>query len=197
MVFSTRFSSVPDPRVWSLRLLFAVLLLCVLPLTAAADGITVRTANVEPVEDGYLLDADFDLELTPTLQDAVSHGVTLDFELDFQLWRPRAWWFDETITSFKEHRRLNFVPVTRMYRLNIGSAYETFPSLHDALHALTHVHAMPAGERVPLHKGQSYEASISLRLDGSQLPKPLQIETLSSREWQLSSPIHRFSVTPG
>jgi len=84
-----------------------------------------------------------------------------------------------------------------MYRLNLGSSYETFPSLADALHALSHVHAMPASDRVALHRGQRYEASITLRLDTSQLPKPLQIETLSSREWQLSSPVHRFSVTPG
>jgi hypothetical protein len=84
-----------------------------------------------------------------------------------------------------------------MYRLNHGSSYETFPNLRDALQALTHVHAMPATEPVSLRKGQRYEASITLRLDTSQLPKPLQIETLSSREWQLAAPVHRFSVTPG
>ena len=177
--------------------LCAVLALAGLPAPAHADGITVRGVELEPLEDGYLLDADFDLELTPTLSDAVSHGVTLDFVLEFELWRPRAWWFDETVTSFREHRRLSFVPVTRMYRLNQGSSYETFPSLADALRALSHVHAMPSSDHAPLHHGQRYEASITLRLDTSQLPKPLQIETLSSHEWQLSSPVHRFSVTPG
>lgn len=176
----------------------AVLLALLLnPATARADGITVRNVELEAVEDGYLLDANFDLELTPTLQDAVSHGVTLDFVMDFELWRPRAWWFDETLTSLHEHRRLSYVPITRMYRLNIGNAYETFPDLHEALRALTHVHVMPSGERIPLRKGMHYEASVGLHLDTSQLPKPLQIETLSSREWQLSSPIHRFAVTPG
>lgn len=176
---------------------FGTAALLLLSLPAQADGISVRTVDLEPLEDGYLLDADFDLELTPTLEDAVSHGVTLDFVLEFELWRPRAWWFDETVTAFREHRRLSFVPVTRMYRLNLGSSYETFPSLVDALRALSHVHAMPASERVTWHHGERYEASISLRLDTSQLPKPLQIETLSSREWQLASPVHRFAVTPG
>lgn len=181
----------------SLFALSCAVWLALAPLAVQADGITVRAVELEPLDDGYLLDADFDLELTPTLVDAVSHGVTLDFVLEFELWRPRAWWFDETVTSFREHRRLSYVPVTRMYRLNLGSSYETFPSLTDALHTLSHVHAMPASERVPLHRGQRYEASITLRLDTSQLPKPLQIETLSSHEWQLSSPVHRFTVTPG
>ena len=185
---------------WPTQLVPAALVLSLLALPVApacADGISVRTVELEAVEDGYLLDANFDLELTPTLQDAVSHGVTLDFVMDFELWRPRAWWFDESLTSLHEHRRLSYVPITRMYRLNIGNTYETFPDLHDALRALTHVHVMPSGERIALHKGMHYEGSVSLRLDTTQLPKPLQIETLSSREWQLASPIHRFAVTPG
>lgn len=162
---------------------------------ALADGINLRGAEVEAVDEGYLLDASFDLELTPTLQDAVSHGVTLDFVLEFDLWRPRTWWFDETVGSLREHRRLSYVPVTRMYRLNVGNSWETFPDLREALRALTHVRVMP-NDRAALHRGQHYEASISLRLDTSQLPKPLQIETLSSRDWQLSSPLQRFAVNP-
>ena len=187
----------PRRRLTALGGLLILTLFLGMPPAACAEGITVRDVRVEPLDDGYLLDADFDLELTPTLADAVSHGVTLDFVLEFDLWRPRAWWFDETVTTFREHRRLSYVPVTRMYRLNQGSYYETFPSLNDALHALTHVHAMPSTDRSALRRGQHYEASITLRLDTSQLPKPLQIETLSSRDWQLASPVHRFTVTPG
>jgi hypothetical protein len=163
---------------------------------AKADGINVRSVDVEAVEEGYLLNADFDLELTPKLLDAVSHGVSLDFVLAFDLWRSRAWWFDETLIHFQEHRRLSFVPVTRMYRLNIGTSYETFTNLKDALKALAHVHAVPAAEKQALMKGQRYEASLSLGLDTSLLPKPLQIESLSTGDWQLSSPVHRFTVNP-
>lgn len=179
---------------------FLLCLGCFLALSLAhnafSEGINVRSVELEAVDDGYLLNADFDLELTSKLQDAVSHGVSLDFVLDFDLWRPRAWWFDEIIIHFQEHRRLSFVPVTRMYRLNIGSSYETYPSLKEALMALSHVHAVPAAEKKALQKGQHYEASLSLRLDTTLLPKPLQIESLSSGEWQLASPVHRFSVNP-
>jgi Domain of unknown function (DUF4390) len=177
-------------------LVSSVLLLIGLAQNAYADGISIRSVDLEIVDEGYLLNADFDIELTPKLQDAVSHGVPLDFVLTFDLWRPRSWWFDETIIHFQEHRKISFVAVTRMYRLNIGSAYETFPNLKEALKALAHVHAVPAAEKQGLMKGQRYEASISLGLDPSLLPKPLQIEGLSTGEWQLSSPIHRFTVNP-
>jgi Domain of unknown function (DUF4390) len=191
-----RLSSIIKPKIKFIGFFPICLLILGLAQGALAEGISVRSVDLESVEEGYLLNADFDVELTPKLQDAVSHGVPLNFVLTFDLWRPRAWWFDETIIHFQEYRRLSFVPVTRMYRLNMGSTYETFPNLKDALKALSHVHAVPAAEKQALLKGQRYEASISLGLDSSLLPKPLQIEGLSTGEWQLSSPIHRFTVTP-
>jgi len=194
--WSARTSAARKAWVFFIALIASFVLFVGVVQNASADGINIRSVDVEMVDEGYLLNADFDLELTPKLQDAVSHGVALDFVLAFDLWRPRAWWFDETIIHFQEHRRLSYVPVTRMYRLNIGSAYETFPNLKEALKALAHVHAVPAAEKQALMKGQRYEASISLGLDTSLLPKPLQIEGLSTGEWQLSSPIHRFTVNP-
>ncbi len=201
MDFSTQFLSAPaNPRYRTRDIFYLLITGCVLvyclALEAKAEGINIRSVDVETVEEGYLLNADFDLELTPKLLDAVSHGVSLDFVLAFDLWRTRAWWFDETIIHFQEHRRLSFVPVTRMYRLNIGTSYETFTNLKEALKALAHVHAVPAAEKQALIKGQRYEASISLGLDTSLLPKPLQIESLSTGDWQLTSPIHRFTVNP-
>ena len=194
--WSARTSAARKAWVFFIALIASFVLFVGVVQNASADGINIRSVDVETVDEGYLLNADFDLELTPKLQDAVSHGVALDFVLAFDLWRPRAWWFDETIIHFQEHRRLSYVPVTRMYRLNIGSAYETFPNIKEALKALAHVHAVPAAEKQALMKGQRYEASISLGLDTSLLPKPLQIEGLSTGEWQLSSPIHRFTVNP-
>jgi len=194
--WSARTSAARKAWVFFIALIASFVLFVGVVQNASADGINIRSVDVEMVDEGYLLNADFDLELTPKLQDAVSHGVALDFVLAFDLWRPRAWWFDETIIHFQEHRRLSYVPVTRMYRLNIGSAYETFPNLKEALKALAHVHAVPAAEKQALMKGQRYEDSISLGLDTSLLPKPLQIEGLSTGEWQLSSPIHRFTVNP-
>jgi hypothetical protein len=201
MVFSTQcWSALPKTRSRLRITLMRMMLISFLGLMSAshsfAEGLSVRSVDLETVDEGYLLNAKFDLELTPKLQDAVSHGVPLDFVLEFDLWRPRAWWFDETITHFQEHRRLSYVPVTRMYRLNIGSAYETFPNLNDALKAMAHVHAVLATEKQTLVKGQRYEASISMGLDTSLLPKPLQLETLSNRDWQLASPVHRFTVNP-
>jgi hypothetical protein len=41
-----------------------------------------------------------------------------------------------------------------------------------------------------------YEASIRLRLDVNQLPKPFQVNALTSRDWTLQSDWYRWSYTP-
>lgn len=163
---------------------------------AMAEGISVDTSEIETSEDGIFLNAEVDIELNAKLTDAVSHGVPLDFLLEFDLWRPRAYWFDESLAHYQEHRRISYVPVTRMYRLSSGPQFETYPSLGETLKALGKIHVMPSPDRIVLTKGIKYEASLSFKLDTTQLPKPLQLETFSSKEWQLASPLHRFTVSP-
>src|SRR5262245_5358822 len=64
---------------------------------AHADTIAVKSAEVRPEEDGYVLNADFDLTLNTTLEEALQRGVPLYFILQFELYRPRWYWLDEKI----------------------------------------------------------------------------------------------------
>ena len=45
-----------------------------------------------------------------------------------------------------------------------------------------------------LDEGKVYEAAIRMRLDVSQLPKPLQINALASRDWNLASAWFRWTL---
>ena len=47
-----------------------------------------------------------------------------------------------------------------------------------------------------LSRGSVYAAAVRMRLDVSQLPKPFQLNALASRDWNLSSDWHRWSVKP-
>ena len=58
------------------------------------------------------------------------------------------------------------------------------------------VTSRPVARAGDLARGTRYEASIRLRLDVNQLPKPFQVNALTSREWQLASDWRRFPFTP-
>jgi hypothetical protein len=70
--------------------LFWVLLLS-FSLAAAARGqvIEVRQFALEPADSGYLLNADFECDLTARLEEALNNGVALFFVVEFELTRPR------------------------------------------------------------------------------------------------------------
>jgi hypothetical protein len=95
----------------------------------------------------------------------------------------------------RQDRQLSYNALTRQYRLQIGSAHEDFSALRDAVAALGSVRITPLAEGAALKKGTSYEASVQLKLDTSQLPKPFQVNALASKEWQLASGAYRWRVT--
>src|SRR5205085_6961600 len=114
-------------------LLRALLLACACASVAVHAGeIVIQEARFNTSEEGYALDADFKFELTPRLEEAVEHGVTLYFVAEFEVTRPRWYWLDEKIVIKSQTWRLNYHALTRQYRLSTGGLYQNFSSLGDA-----------------------------------------------------------------
>lgn len=163
---------------------------------AFAQGIEVRRASLQNADDGYVLEADFDIVLTHSLEEALNKGVPLYFQLEFELIRPRWYWFNDKLAGSTQDYRLAFNPLTRQYRLGVGRLHQNFATLSEALNVMSHIRRredIPAGA---LQKGNTYVGAVRLRLDTSQLPKPFQVNALGSREWQLSADWYRWTINP-
>ncbi len=163
---------------------------------ALAEGIEVRHASLVAGEEGYYLEADFEITLNPTLEDALNKGVPLYFLQEFELIRPRWYWLNEKVLSTQQQYRLAYNTLTRQYRLGIGSLYRNFDTLAEALDFLSRVRRRQVLESSILVKGNTYMAGVRMRLDVSQLPKPFQLNALASRDWNFGSEWYRWSVTP-
>ena len=66
----------------------------------------------------------------------------------------------------------------------------------EALRQIRLVRGRTLLDKRELRSGERYEVSLRLRLDTTQLPKPLQVNTLVSREWSLASDWYRVVLTP-
>ena len=163
---------------------------------ARADTIGVKSAEIRADEDAYVLNAEFDFALNPTLEEALQKGVPLYFALEFELVRLRKYWFDEKVMSFSTQYRVSYNALTRQYRVASGLLVQTFDGLDEVERFLSRVTSRQIARADELSKGTRYEAAIRLRLDGNQLPKPFQLTALASREWSLQSEWHRWSFTP-
>jgi hypothetical protein len=163
---------------------------------ARADGIEVRQAALISAEDGYVLEADFEVTLTHTLQEALNKGVPLYFTLEFELVRPRWYWLNETLTNTRQDYRLSYNALTRQYRVGLRTLYQNFASLAEALAFLSRVRVREIAEAGALNKGASYRAALRMRLDSAQLPRAFRVSAVGSREWTISSDWHRWTVSP-
>jgi len=175
---------------------FTVLLLAVAAFRAAANEVEVQAARVEAVEEGLVLNADFGFELSQRLEEIVGSGVPLYFRVDFELTRPRWYWFDEKAVSRQLQLRLSYHALSRHYRLSTGLLQQNFASLSDALNVLRRVRNWLVADRTTTFSDADYEAAVRLRLDASMLPRPFQLSALTSRELQLESDWKRFTVRP-
>jgi hypothetical protein len=159
-----------------------------------ANEIEVREARLHAVEDGLVLDTDFDFELTPRLAEVVSNGVPLYFRVDFELTRRRWYWFDESAAAKRLQLRLSYHALSRQYRLSTGLLQQSFATLDEALNVLKRVRNWLVVDRTVSFYDADYEAAVRMRLDTTLLPKPFQLSALTSRELQLDSPWKRFTV---
>lgn len=183
-------------RKTSLVLLLAALALLMPALQARAEGILVRDAALVAAEEGYYLEADFEITLNATLEEALNKGVPLYFLLEFEMIRPRWYWLDDKVVNTQQQYRLAYNALTRQYRLGIGAFFQNFNELNEALAFLSRVRRRQVLELGMLSRGSVYSAAVRMRLDVSQLPKPFQLNALASRDWNLSSDWHRWSVKP-
>jgi hypothetical protein len=161
----------------------------------SADVIQARNVSVVQGDEALVVTADFEFELTQRLEEALNHGVALYFVIEFELVRPRWYWFDEKAAAEKMTLRLVYHPLSRQYRVSRGALYQNFATLAEALRTVGTVRDWAVVEREHLKPEEGYVALLRMRLDTTQLPKPLQVSAFASREWTLNSDWTRVAFT--
>ncbi len=179
----------------SLLAVLAITLL--LPAAATAEGIAVRKAEIRMTEEGYQLAANFDIRLSFLVEQALTHGITLNFVSEFSLTRSRWYWLDEVASKTEQTTKLSYSALTRQFRIKRGNLFQNFANLEDALRVLGNQSSSPIPAGLLnmssgyiaslLSSNPNYTAYARMRLDVSQLPKPLQVNALTNDEWKLDS----------
>ena len=163
---------------------------------ALAEGIAVSSAVIEPADDGWNLEAAFDVQFSQRLEEAVNRGVPLYFVIEFELSRPRWYWFDEKPVELSRTYRISYTPLLRQYRLAIGNVSQNFTRFEEVTRVLSRLRGWHVADKGALKKDQVYQAAVRMRLDTAQLPKPFQLNAIASRDWTLASEWHRWTIIP-
>ncbi len=174
---------------------------------AIAEGIEIIKVEARLTEEGYLLSADFNISLPSPVEDALNRGVTLYFVSELSVQRSRWYWLDTDIESHEQTTKLSYNMLTRQYRISRGGLFQSFVELKDALRVLGHQTAPPIATSLLdntdggyisrwTKKGSQISAYASMRLDMTQLPKPIQVNALTNDQWNVESKRYHWDISP-
>lgn len=173
-----------------------LMLLGVHMTSASAEGIKIKSFELEKVDGDWLLNASFQIELAPGLEDAVQKGVVLYFQTDFELTRGRWYWFEEKAVLSQRQIRLSYQPLTQQFRIASEGFTFSAPTIAEALQAVGSIGGWRVIDNAQLDQSKSYMAALRMVLDLSKLPKPFQVNALNNRDWSVSSDWYRFPFSP-
>lgn len=159
-----------------------------------AENIRIKSVALDAADEGYQFNADVEITLNPILERSLGKGIVLYFVSELTLLRPRWYWLDEKVARSKQREALSYYALTRQYRLSRGSLSQNFSTLKEALQVLGRLRNHPIVANSELNQDVEYIAELRVWLDLSRLPKPFQVEALSSKEWNLSSDTLQWSV---
>lgn len=191
-----------------IKLLPATGLMCFLLMPsaqAAAENISPTRAVAVVQSDGRMsVSSRFQTDLPPALQQVLKQGVPLHFTLNYRLSAPTlaAYRFKlgQIIGSGDNvSYKLSYHPLTNRYRVSVGTFSSEYGSLDTALRgigAIANWQVLPKGA---LDDTETHEikAEIRLTLSTSQLPKPFQINSLTSKNWNLDSGWKSLNISKG
>jgi hypothetical protein len=170
--------------------------LSIFSTSASAEGIKIKSFELERIDNDWLLNAAFQIELSPGLEDAVQKGVVLYFQAEFDLTRSRWYWFDEKPAIAQRQTRLSYQPLTQQYRIASEGFTFSAKTLSEALQVVGSIGGWRVIDSGQLDANKSYTASLRMTLDLSKLPKPFQVNALNNRDWNVSSDWYRFAFLP-
>jgi hypothetical protein len=173
---------------------FGLFLLSLFTLSwAASSNLNIKSAELVPLENVYALNANFEINFSKEVEEALNKGVQLDFLIEFQIVSPSTYWFDDEIKSTSMHVTMGYHALSRQYLVNRNNHQYAFATLQEAKEELARIRNWQVVEKSLLTKGEEYYAALRIRLDQSRLPKPLQVDALGSEDWNMVSERYRWT----
>ena len=174
---------------WRAAVLLALLLLTALWLAPPARAADPELTSFELVhnEEGVFLSYAVGLELSRSVDDALSKAVPLFFVAEAEVFRNRFYWRDQRVGYAVRRWRIVFQPLTSTYRVTFdGGLSQNYASRAEAFSAISRSARWKLAEAAQIDEGSRHYLEFSYRLDTTQLPRPMQIGIGGQADWAMS-----------
>ncbi len=155
------------------------------PAPVQAQGVELLNVRATRADGGLNLEFQARVSLPRAVDEALHKGVPVYFVAEGRLFANRWYWRDERVARVSRQWRLALQPLTNTWRVSLGGLSQSFATLEEALAAVTRSGGWRLAEPGQLDPDKSYYLEFSYRLDGSQLPAPIQLGLPGSNDWVL------------
>jgi len=182
----------------SVRIVQFAILLLMMPLVVAEDGVAFRVQNASFSLDETLLElnCEIEIELPAYISIAIEQGFAVPLMFEVEILSPIKYWPDRKIVSLKQQYQLHFLPMLGSYvifDLNAGQRYY-FDSLNEAVENLHEVNNYPMLDVNNISDERSYYARLRFGIDSDELPLPLKSSSLWDNDWNLKSDWYAWDI---
>ena len=182
----------------SVRIVQFAILLLMMPLVVAEDGVAFRVQNASFSLDETLLElnSEIEIELPAYISIAIEQGFAVPLMFEVEILSPIKYWPDRKIVSLKQQYQLHFLPMLGSYvifDLNAGQRYY-FDSLNEAVEYLREVNNYPMLDVNNISDERSYYARLRFGIDSDELPLPLKSSSLWDNDWNLKSEWYAWDI---
>ena len=183
---------------FSVRIVQFAILLLMMPLVVAEDGVAFRVQNASFSLNKTLLElnSEIEIELPAYISIAVEQGFAVPLMFEVEILSPIKYWPDRKIVSLKQQYQLHFLPMLGSYvifDLNAGQRYY-FDSLNEAVENLHEVNNYPMLDVNNISDERSYYARLRFGIDSDELPLPLKSSSLWDNDWNLKSDWYAWDI---
>jgi Domain of unknown function (DUF4390) len=183
-----------------LGIALALLLCLVAPESRSAgplDGDFQINSAFVVLDHGVLqLSAQIQYPSNGRIRAALQDGVTLVFDLEVTISRPRRFWFDATLLDNVLRRELTYHAVTDRYVLRDDSGVEqdSFATLDEALERLGHIEDQPILVQSQLGDGP-WQLAVRAGVRRGRIPDALRALVFWSSDWHRTSDWYTWMLT--
>ena len=155
---------------------------------ASDNSLIIKTAEINSQFEAYFLNSDFDLSFNDDLDEAIKKGIPINFIIEFELKKPRKYWFDEEVTKKTKEILLTYHALSKQFTLTESeNRLIAFDNLTQAKNELKKIKNWRIFDKSQIDDTEKYSAYLQVKLDQTKLPKQLQADITSNQEWQLAS----------
>lgn len=162
----------------------------------AQTQVELQQFEVERSSDEVSITAQLQFELSAAVEDALLKGVPVYFRAESEILKERWYWYDKSVVSASRHYKLAFQPLTRRWRLNVGTGNgagagqglalsQSFDTLQTALASVKRIAKWRVAGATDLDPVVKYRLDFRFQLDVSQLPRPFQIGVMGHTDWDV------------